>query len=313
MRLVLAPGSLLTASLIAAALALGLTFATCSGLGLLTFDWRYALPSVASGAALFAAVVKLDKRLPRDPPPPMIGAEGNVDRIVRERFFADQSSGVVVEVGAARPDYLSISALYRSLGWKVVAIDPNPAYAEQYRTLGYELLQYACAEQDSDDVDFTVVDSHETAYRGGGVTFESFSSLGVRGDFATLKSDLDTKTIKVKVRRLDNILRQHAPAVERIDVLAVDVEGWELEVLRGLDFPRYKPKVVILENLFYDASYRRFMRDRGYFLYRLLAPNEVWVRREEVEWLERPSSMFEAWTATLAGRAAIALRRLRPA
>jgi FkbM family methyltransferase len=240
-------------------------------------------------------------------------AEGDVDRIVRERFFPGQSSGVLVEVGAARPDYLSISALYRSLGWKVIAIDPNPAYAEQYQRLGFELLQYACAEQDADDVDFTVVDSHETKYLGGGVTFESFSSLGVRGDFATLKPNLDTTTIKVKVRSLDTILGTHAPSVERIDILSVDVEGWELEVLRGLDFPRFQPKVVILENLFYAANYRQFMAERGYTLWRLIAPNEVWVRRGLTGSFERAASWIAVAVLTAVGRAARLLNSRRGA
>jgi FkbM family methyltransferase len=237
-------------------------------------------------------------------------AEGDVDRIVRERFFPRQSSGVLVEVGAARPDYLSISALYRSLGWKVLAIDPNPAYAEQYQRLGLELLQYACAENDADDVDFTVVDSHETKYRGGAVTFESFSSLGVRGDFATLKPNLDTTTIKVKVRSLDAILKAHAPSVERVDILSVDVEGWELEVLRGLDFARFRPKVVILENLFYTASYRQFMTKQGYTLWRLIAPNEVWVRRELTGSVERVASWVAVAALTARWQAARAVNSL---
>jgi FkbM family methyltransferase len=237
-----------------------------------------------------------------------MSAEGNVDRVVRDRFFRDQTGGVVVEVGAARPDYLSISALYRSLGWQVLAIDPNPAYAEQYRALGYELLQYACAEQDANDVDFTVVDSHGSDYRGGGVTFESFSSLGVRGDFATLKPDLDTSTIKVKVRRLDNILREHAPEVEHIDLLAIDVEGWELEVLSGLDFDRYGPKVVILENLFFAESYRQFMRERGYVLWRLIAPNEVWVQRHLVDVPGRIASAATVGALTAKARVAKLIR-----
>lgn len=239
----------------------------------------------------------------------MSGAEGDVDRIVRDRFFRDQSSGVMVEVGAARPDYLSISALYRQAGWTVLAIDANPAYAELYQAKGYELLQYACAAEDADDADFTVVDSHGEGYKGGEVSFESFSSLGIRGEFATLKPNLDTRTIKVKVRRLDNILAKHAPSAERIDILAVDVEGWELEVLAGLSFARYQPKVVILENLFYAENYRRFMRERGYVLWRLIAPNEVWVHRGDIAAIEGLRSAFSVSFATLPRRAVAALRR----
>jgi hypothetical protein len=44
-------------------------------------------------------------------------AEGNVDRLVFHEFFDDDmTERTFVDVGAARPDYLSISALYRKKG-----------------------------------------------------------------------------------------------------------------------------------------------------------------------------------------------------
>ena len=49
-----------------------------------------------------------------------MAAEHDVDRLVRDAFFAKAASGVLVKVGAARPDYLSISASYRALDWKVI-------------------------------------------------------------------------------------------------------------------------------------------------------------------------------------------------
>ena len=58
-----------------------------------------------------------------------MSAEGSVDRLIADRFFARQR-GVVVEVGAARPDYLSVSEYFRSLGWRVIAVEPNPKFCE---------------------------------------------------------------------------------------------------------------------------------------------------------------------------------------
>jgi len=66
-------------------------------------------------------------------------AEADVDRIVQQRFFPGQSSGIFVEVGAARPDYLSNSALYRSLGWTVIAIEPNPEFCKLHRERGFPI------------------------------------------------------------------------------------------------------------------------------------------------------------------------------
>ena len=89
-------------------------------------------------------------------------AEGDVDRIVHQRFFSPGVSAgrVFVDVGAARPDFLSIGAYYRSLGWRVIGIEANPEFCKLHRDRGHEIYQYACGQHDEDDVDFTVVDSH---------------------------------------------------------------------------------------------------------------------------------------------------------
>ena len=206
-------------------------------------------------------------------------AEGDVDRLIAETFFKDRR-GVFVEVGAARPDFLSVSAGFRKNGWRVIAIEPIPHFCELQRRAGNEVLQYACGEEDRDDVDFTVVNSHGADYEGGKVSFESFSSLGIKENYRSLKPDLDTSVIKVRVRRLDTILRQHAPDVERIDILSIDVEGWELEVLNGLNFERHRPRVMVIENLFSTPQYETYAATRGYVLWHRAFPNEVYVDRE---------------------------------
>jgi hypothetical protein len=64
---------------------------------------------------------------------------------------------------------------------------------------------------------------------------------------------------------LPNLLRKHA--VERIDVLHVDVEGYDWMVLRQFDLARYRPTVVRIErtSLAPDdvAAARAFMRQAG--------------------------------------------------
>lgn len=214
-------------------------------------------------------------------------AEGNVDQIILRRFFQGQGSGIFVDVGAARPDYLSISALYRSMGWRVIAIEPNPAFCDLHRERGYEVLQYACGDHDQDNVDFFVVDSHGAQYANGEVSYESFSSLGIKDSYASLKDGLDKRKIQVNLRRLDTILRTHAPDVEQIDILSVDVEGWELEVLRGLSMEKYKPRVMIIENLFNEKEYRDYLKSIGYILWRRVRPNDVYVRSELINPVER--------------------------
>lgn len=213
-----------------------------------------------------------------------MAAEHNVDQIVRDAFFSKTKKGVLVEVGAARPDYLSISASYRARGWKIIAIEPNPDFCASHRALGYDILEYAASDTEADDANFFVVDSKGADYMGGPVSFESYSSLGIQGKYADMldgmKDKTSVKTIPVKVRKLDTILATHNPDLREIDILAIDVEGWELNVMRGLSIDRYKPKVVIMENLFNKTEYVEFMKARGYRLWRTLHPNEIYVRNE---------------------------------
>jgi FkbM family methyltransferase len=208
-------------------------------------------------------------------------AEHDVDRLVQNAFFKGRTNGVLVEVGAARPDYLSIGASFRALGWTVISVEPNPEFCAAHRALGHDVLEYAVSDSEGDDVDFYVVDSNGADYLGGSVSFESWSSLGIRDRYAdfynSVKAGTSIRTIPVKVRTLVTILATHAPGLSRIDVLAVDVEGWELNVMRGLT--RFEPKVVIMEGLFDDPAYVSYMEARGYKRWRRIVPNDVYVRR----------------------------------
>jgi FkbM family methyltransferase len=222
-----------------------------------------------------------------------VAAEQDIDVVIQNQFFERQrtfwpfvrpATRVIVEVGAARPDYLSISASFRALGWKVVAIEPNPAFCAAHKAMGFDVLQYACSDEDRNQVDFYVVDSLDTEYLGGKVSNESFSSLGINGQFGelldTVRDKVTTKTIKVDVRKLETILAQHAPKLKKIDILAVDVEGWELNVVRGFSLEKYQPKIVILENNFNTTDCATYMEKHGYRIWKHLAPNDIYLRDE---------------------------------
>jgi len=143
-------------------------------------------------------------------------------------------------------------------------------------------LRYACGDRDEDNVDFFVVDSHGAQYANGCVSYESFSSLFIKDSYAALNDNLDIKQIQVNLRRLDTILKTHAPDIDRIDILSIDVEGWELEVLSGLDISRYRPRVMIIENLFNSEEYRSYMKSVGYSLWKCIPPNDIYVRNKFV-------------------------------
>jgi hypothetical protein len=53
------------------------------------------------------------------------------------------------------------------------------------------------------------------------------------------------REVRVPARTLTSILEEVRPG--RIDLLSLDVEGYEVEVLRGLDLARFRPRYILVE------------------------------------------------------------------
>ncbi len=74
--------------------------------------------------------------------------------------------------------------------------------------------------------------------------------------------------IDVPVRTLDDILEEaNAPAP--IDLMSIDVESHEIEVLNGVTLSRWRPRLILIEDLALNLRIHRLLRSRGY----------KWVRR----------------------------------
>lgn len=217
-----------------------------------------------------------------------MAAEGGIDSRILDYYFPRSRpfmKRTMVEVGAAGPDYLSVGARFRDAGWRVISVEPNPQFAEAHRKLGNEIYEFAASDRDADDVDFQIVDLDGAEYEGGEISYESISSLGVTDQFQkqldSLSHRATVRNIKVKTRRLDTIFASSISPVERIDLLCIDVEGWEMTVLDGLSSESPMPSVVLLENYFDNEAYRVRLNTMGYTLMECIVPNEVYVSRLE--------------------------------
>jgi hypothetical protein len=57
------------------------------------------------------------------------------------------------------------------------------------------------------------------------------------------------KTVRIVVAPLAEILKLNTPKDRKIDFLTVDVEGFDLEVLKSNDWVSYRPSWVLVEQL----------------------------------------------------------------
>lgn len=195
-------------------------------------------------------------------------AEHDTDKVIREKYFPDYDyKGTIVEVGAATPDLISTTKHFKENGWRAIHIEPNPDFVKLHKECGNEIYEYACGEIDKDDVDFTIVsqktnDASNVDY----MTDHAFSSFSVKKEYIDLHEEffekLKKSVIKVKCRKLDTIIKELN--LNKIDVLSIDTEGWEIEVMKGLTLIR--PELIILENLLQQESYTEYMSSIDYEL-----------------------------------------------
>lgn len=198
-------------------------------------------------------------------------AEFETDRIIYETYFQGKT-GCMVEVGCADPYLYSMSMLFRNGGWRCIGVEPNPKFVQKHMDLGHEIYPYAATESHIGPLDFDLVSTPM-----GPFTYESFSSLRVKPEYSQKYGVVCIEdVIQVDCKPLNLILEE--AGVETIDFLSIDTEGWELEVVKGFDPDRYKPKVILLENYFHSDDYTAYMKSVGYVLDRTVEYNYIYVR-----------------------------------
>jgi len=175
--------------------------------------------------------------------------EFKTDAVIRS-YFPDYSyKGTFIEVGAARPDFISQSRHFKENGWNTVGFEANPHFAKMHRDAGNKVIEVALANYIADNVDFQILVATDWAgFEGGVVTMEAASALKpyahVEADLAKGNIYKGKQIVKVKVRTLDYIFShpEEYPQIEginKIDVMSIDVEGGELDVLRGFTKKNY--------------------------------------------------------------------------
>lgn len=226
-----------------------------------TFEENYKLETVDAGV-----IIAPSARAERD-----VSSQHSEVTVILDLLAAD-APRFIVDVGAHDGTSLSNSYPLIEAGWSGVLIEPMSGPFAELEKLYAErsdlsILKVACAEQAGRRKLFVGAD-------------------GDGGQMATLCDDDELRWHRgeefdeIEVDTLTNVLRScDAPA--DFSVLSVDAEGMDYEVLKGLDFSQFRPRIVISEEYVQNEKKHNdkyaLLENNGYTRFCQLGCNTIWV------------------------------------
>ena len=190
-------------------------------------------------------------------------SQSGEDVIIRQ-FFKSKNDGFFVDIGAYHPKHYSNTYLLHKKGWRGINIDPNPDNMRIFRS----------ARKNDINVQVGVAKQAEklTYYKFSHPSCNTFS----KEDTLQFK---DKKWIEslgeenIQCLPLRDILHTHLPEGQTIDLVNIDVEGFDLEVLESNDWNKFKPQVIIIEDHPFEpgnptkSDIFNYLTERGYTLH----------------------------------------------
>lgn len=177
----------------------------------------------------------------------------NFEDIRLWRALQSVENGFYLDVGANHPTDDSVTRAFYDHGWRGINIEPVQAY--------YDAL---CQERPN-DINLQCV----AGENADSLTFYTIADTGlstVEASVAQQHRDAGMKVSKqtVQSRTLTSICEQYAQD-RPIHFLKIDVEGHEETVLRGMDFSRWRPWIILIETPWArDQTWETLVTEAGY-------------------------------------------------
>lgn len=212
--------------------------------------------------------------------------------VVLLQFFGKDSRGYYVEAGGYDGLTFSATAVLESIGWSGLLVEPHPGLfvqCQRNRPRSRVVQAALGARGEHGQVSFTCVDFGK---QGSPLSFRSaYADAGHLE--RCLSEDGKLQEIQVDVVSLDRLLEG---VTAQVDLLVLDIEGHELNVLKGFSLKTFRPRVLMIEIHFGsdDDELRSYLGTQGYASAGIIGCNELFAIESEVQRLTKLLRAFRA-------------------
>lgn len=158
-----------------------------------------------------------------------------IDYIFKLRGISHPS---YIDIGANHPFYLSNTAHFYLKGCRGINIEANPNLIINFSKFRDEDINLNCGVGiREEELDFFIISDS---------TLSTFSQSEAETVTKTGKYSVVEKK-KIKTYTIEHLLKTYCQ-YNLPDFLSIDVEGFDLEIIKTLDFDFYHPKVICVES-----------------------------------------------------------------
>lgn len=162
--------------------------------------------------------------------------------IILEKIFKNQDKGIYIDVGCQHPIKNNNTYLLYKKGWEGINVDLNKDNIDLFNASRSKDNNFNKAlSSDVNDVDLYFYHKKSPIN-----TINKRTSEFQKAKVSSIK--------KIKTDTLDNIILNTKYKNSSFDLLSIDVEGHELEVLKGFNLVKFSPNVIVVEYLDLNVS-----------------------------------------------------------
>ena len=160
----------------------------------------------------------------------------NEEDVFVSNFFKLKNKGFYVDVGAYHPLEINNTCLLYKKGWKGINIDINKLSIDYFNFLRPNDINMNIAISNKKKNEFFYYQKEKSP----------LNTLNLKHANRVFGKNKYKKR-KILTNNLTTVLNNTKYKNKKIDFLNVDIEGLDLNALKGLDFKTYRPKLICIE------------------------------------------------------------------
>lgn len=192
------------------------------------------------------------------------------DILLTRIFGENKKTGFFIDIGAHHPTRFSNTHLFYKLGWRGINIDPNP--------LAIKAFNYKRKGDININIGISQIKGTLDYYSFDDPALNTFDK-----ELAEIRKNSVYKLkeiLSINVISLGDLLDAYKIS-QPIDFMSVDVEGFDLEVLKSNNWQKYKPNYLVVEILekdistIYSTDICIYLNNLGYLLHSKLVHSVI--------------------------------------